>query len=86
MKTFIERIDTEWGAGWGVVEADDDCGELIEFRTRRNATEFRKSISKLEGNTLQAKFDTYTNLLIEIYQELGCTKEDAFAVVAEKHC
>ena len=84
MKTYIDRIDTSCGEGWGVI-VDDNSGNLIEFRTKKNATTFRKFIAKLDGETLQAKYDNYINGLITVYCQMGHDNNAAFSLVAHNH-
>ena len=84
MKTYIDRIDTNWGEGWGVI-LDDNSGALIEFRTKKNATTFRKFIAKIDGDTLEAKYDNYISSLIDIYCKMGHEHSEAFAIVAHNH-
>ena len=83
MKTYIDRVDTNWGEGWGVIL--DGSGEIIEFRTKKNATNFRKFIAKIDGETLQVKYDNYIDTLIDIYRNMGHNHSEAFSIVAHNH-
>ena len=82
MKTYIERIESELGKGWAVVDLGTEDREYVEFSTKARAKQFRQLMGVLVGETIQERYDDYINGLIRIYEQMGL---DGFAAVSEKH-
>ena len=82
MKTLLHKSDD----GWCVVDTMTEDGDLLVFRTKANAMQFRKFIKVLKGDTLQAKFDDYTSTMITEMEKQGMQSLEALAFVGHHFC
>jgi molybdate-binding protein len=82
MKTLLHKSDD----GWCVVDVNTEDGDLLVFRTKANAMQFRKFIKVLNGDTLQAKFDDYTSTMIKEMERQGMSHFEALVFIGHQFC
>lgn len=85
MRTSIERFESSLGKAWAVVDRGTEELEYVEFSTKKRAVVFKQMVSKLPGDTIQAKFDAFVDGLVASYVGMGLEPFAAFHTVGEYH-
>lgn len=85
MKTIIERFTTEHGKAWGVVDLGTENGDCVEFSTKARATTFRQMVGILPGETIEAKYHSFAEGIIQSYTDMGFQHITAMFMADKRH-